>query len=206
MSIDLVGRDIQGIETVANEGQVIHPRHRFSARPDSLSEPGTEEVVRHAPVGGREEGERVHERSAAWNASVASGNRDGLVERPADVAGNDDRSGPCRCPDGEAVSRSRVENVAAQDEHRAIDRDVVTHMNVAGNTQVVGVSLVAILSVEISELGIDIELQQEGHLLAWWRFPDDDAIAIALGVWLWWGRGGRLWWGRLRWGRGGRLL
>ena len=51
MRIDLVGRDTQGIETVADEGQVIQALGGFSVRPDSLGEPGTEEVVRHAPVG-----------------------------------------------------------------------------------------------------------------------------------------------------------
>jgi hypothetical protein len=41
---------------------------------------------------------------------------------------------------------------------------VVAGMNLADAAQVVGERLVAILSVEISELGIDVELQQERHL------------------------------------------
>ena len=90
---------------------------------------------------------------------------------PADVAGDDDRSGPGGRPDGEAVSRPRVENVAAQDEHRAVDRDVVARMDLARNAQVVGEGLVAVQGVEISELGVDVELQQERHLSASGQFP-----------------------------------
>ena len=192
MRIDLVCRDTQGIETVADERQIIQPLHGFSVRPDSLSEPGAEEVVRHAPVGCRKKWERGNQRSAAWNARVTSGDREGLVELPANVAGDDDRRGPGGRPDGEAVSRPLVENVAAQDEHRAIDRDVVARMNLAGNAQVVGERLVAIQGVEISELGIDVELQQERHLGVCGSFPDDDSISITIVVCLWCGTGCRL--------------
>ena len=180
MRVDLVGRDTQGIETVADERQIAQPLQGFSVRPDSLRESGAEEVVRHAPIGCRKKWERGHQRSAAWNARVASGNREGLVELPANVAGNDDRRGAGGRPDGEAVSRPLVENVAAQDEHRAIDRDVVARVNLAGHAQVVGERLVAIQGVEIPELGIDVELQQERHLVVCGSFPDDDAILVAI--------------------------
>ena len=193
MRIDLVCRDTQGIETVADERQVIQPLHGFSVRPDSLSETWAEEVVSHAPIGCREKRERGHQRSAAWNARVTSGDREGLVELPANVAGYDDRCGPGGRPDGEAVSRPLVENVAAQDEHRAIDRDVVARMHLALNAQMVDVGLVAIHGVEISELRVDVELQQERHTRVCGGFPDDDAISITIGAWcLWCGNGRRL--------------
>ena len=202
MRIDLVCRDTQRIETVADEGQIIQPLHRFSARPDSLGEAGAEEVVSHAPVGCRKKRERVHQRSTAWNAGVTSSDGEGLVERPANVAGHDDRSGPGGRPDGEAVSRPRVENVAAQDEHGAIDRDVVARMNIADNAQVVGVGRVAILGVEISDLGIDVELQQERHRSVCRSFPDDDSISITIVDCRWCGRGWLRWGRWLRWGGG----
>src|SRR6187399_653327 len=91
MWIDLVGRDAQGVEAVANERQIAQPLRGLSVRPDALSEPGPEEVVGHAPVGRREEREGGNQRSAAWNPGVAAGEREGLVELPADVAGDDDR-------------------------------------------------------------------------------------------------------------------
>src|SRR4030095_10131076 len=89
--IDLVGRDVQRVETVADERQVIQTLHGFSARPGSLSETGAEEVVRHAPVGRLEKRERGDQRSAARNARVPSGQSEALVESPANVSGNDDR-------------------------------------------------------------------------------------------------------------------
>src|SRR5262245_6654083 len=180
MRIDLICRDIQGIETVADERQIIQPRQEFSVRPHSLSESRAEEVVRHAPVGSRKKWKRVDQRSTARDASVTSGNREGLVKLPANIAGNDNRSGPGGRPDGEAISGPLVENVAAQDEHRAVDRDVVAGMNFADNAQMVGESLVAVLGVEISELGVDVELQQEGHLRIGGSFPNDDSILITI--------------------------
>ena len=158
----------------------MQPVHGLSVQPDALGEPRTKEVVRHAPVGRREERERGHQRSAAWHAGVAAGDRDGLVEAPADVAGHDDRRGTRGRPDGEAVSRPRVEHVAAEDEHGAIDGDVVARMHITAHAQMVGVRQVAVLGVEISELGIDVELQQERHLGVWRRFPDDHSILVAI--------------------------
>ena len=189
MRVDLVGRDIQGVETVADERQIAEPLHGFSVRPDSLGEPWAEEVVRHAPIRCREKRERVDQRSAAGNAGVASGNRERLVELPANVAGDDNRRGAGGRPDGEAVSRPLVENVAAQDEHRAVDGDVVARVNVAGHAQMVGERLVATLGVEIPELGIDVELQQERHLVVCGSLPDDDAILVPIVCLC---RGGRL--------------
>ena len=179
MRIDLVGRDIQGIETVADERQVIQPLRQVSVRPGALRESRAEEVVGHAPVGCRKKRERVHQRSAARNARVACHDGDGLVELPANVAGNNNRRGPGGRPDGEAVSRPLIEHVAAEDEHRAIDRDVVARMNLAANAQVVGERLVAALGVEIAELGVDVELQQERHVRVRGSFPDDDSVFIA---------------------------
>src|SRR5688572_22508528 len=115
MRIDLACRDIQGIEAVADEHEIIQPLPKFSVRPHSLGEAGAEEVVRHAPVNGRKEWERGNQRPGAGNARVTSGEGQGLAELPADVPGHDDRSGPGRRPDGEAVSRPRVEDVATQD-------------------------------------------------------------------------------------------
>src|SRR6478672_848096 len=112
MRIDLRGRDIQGIETVADERQVIQPLHRFSVRPDALGEPGTEEVVRHAPVDCTKKWERVNQRSAAWNAGVTSSEAKALVESPPYVAGYDDRRSPRRSPDGEAIAQPLVEDEA----------------------------------------------------------------------------------------------
>src|SRR4030095_3202333 len=126
------------------------------------------------------------------NACVAAGNRQGLVELPADVAGHDDRSGPCGRPDGEAVSRPLVENVAAEDEHRTIDGNVVACVNLAGTAQVIGERLVATLGVEIPELRIDVELQQEGYPSVSWSLPDDDAISITIVARLRCGSGCRL--------------
>src|SRR4051812_26098616 len=110
MRVDLISRNAQGIQTVAEEGLVIQALHRLSGRPYSLSEAGTEEVVSHAPIGRREERERVHQRAAAWNTGVARGNGESLVEHPADIAGHDDRSGPGGRPHGEAVSQPRIEH------------------------------------------------------------------------------------------------
>src|SRR4029078_12780104 len=108
MRIDLVCRDAQRVETVADERQIAQPLCGLSVRPDALREPGPEEVVVLPPVGGREERERGHQESAAWHSGVAAGDRESLVELPADIAGDDDRRGSGRRPDGEAVSRPRV--------------------------------------------------------------------------------------------------
>ena len=181
MRVDLVGGDVQGIETVADERQIVQPLYRLSVRPDSLGEARAEEVVRHAPVGCREERKCVHKRSAARYAGVTSGQRERLVEHPADIAGDDDRGRAGGRPDGEAVSRPRVEDVAAEDEHRAVDGDVVAGVDLAFDTEVIGVFLVAVLGVEIAKLGVDVELQQERHLRVCRRFPDDHPIPITLG-------------------------
>jgi hypothetical protein len=183
--VDLACRDTQGIETVADKRQVIQPLDGFSVGPGSLSETGSEEVVSHASIGRRKKWERVQQRSVAWDASAACGDREGLVELPPDVAGDDDRSGTRGRPDGEPVSRPLVENVAAQNEHGAIDGDVVALMNLAGHAQVIGEIRVGILSVEISELSIDVELQQERQASVCRSFPNDDSISIAIVVRLW---------------------
>jgi hypothetical protein len=170
----------QGIEPVAHERQIVQPVREFAVGPGSLREPGAEEVVGHAPVGRREERERVDQRAGAWHAGVAAGNRQGIIESPADVAGDNDRSGPGGGPDGEAVPCPLVENVAAQDKHRAIDGDVVAPVNLAGHAQVVGVRVVAVEGVEIAELSIDVELQQERQRSVRRGLPDDDAIPVAI--------------------------
>ncbi len=145
MRIDLVCRDTQRIETVADERQIIQPLRGFSVRPDSLGETRPEEVIRHAPVGCRKKRKRVHQRSAAWDARIASGNRDGFVELPANMLATMlatmIEAAPGGRPDGEAVSRPLVENVTAQDEHRTVHRDVVARMNLAGNAQMIGVQV-----------------------------------------------------------------
>ncbi len=64
-------------------------------------------------------------------------------------------------------------------------------MNVALNAQMVGEGVVAILGVEIADLGIDVELQQEWHRRVCGSFPDDHAISIAI-------RGFRCWRNRYR--------
>src|SRR6185503_519863 len=94
MRVDLVGRNIQRIETVADEGQIVQPLDRFTVRPDALREAGAEEVVGHAPIRSRKEWEGVVQRSAAWNSGVPSRDREGLAELPADVACDNDRRGP----------------------------------------------------------------------------------------------------------------
>jgi hypothetical protein len=55
-------------------------------------------------------------------------------------------------------------------------------MNIAGSAQVVGESPDAIKGVEISELCVDVELQQEWHLGVFGSFPDYDSISITLAV------------------------
>ena len=50
-------------------------------------------------------------------------------------------------------------------------------MNIADNAQMVGESFVAIKGIEISELGIDVELQQERHLGVVGSFPDYDSLS-----------------------------
>ena len=50
-------------------------------------------------------------------------------------------------------------------------------MNLADNAQVVGESFVGRKCVEISELGIDVELQQERHLGVFGSLPDDHSIS-----------------------------
>src|SRR3954452_6820664 len=65
-------------------------------------------------------------------------------------------------------------------------------MNIVGDAQVVSESLVAINGVEISELGIDVELQQEGHLSFFGSFPDYDSISITIVVDLWCANGSGL--------------
>src|SRR5687768_16237670 len=101
MRIDLRGRDVQGIQAVADERKIIQALRGFSVRPDALGEPGTEEVVRHAPVDRCKKREGVHQRSAAWNTGVTGSDRKGLVESPANVRGHDDRGGSGRRPNGE---------------------------------------------------------------------------------------------------------
>ena len=59
MRIDLGCRDIQGIETIADHHQIIQTLQGLSARPDPLSEAGTEEVVSHASVACRKKWKRV---------------------------------------------------------------------------------------------------------------------------------------------------
>ena len=61
MRVDLVCRDIQGIETVADEHQVTQSLHGFSVRPDALGESWAEVIVRHASVNGRIEREGGHQ-------------------------------------------------------------------------------------------------------------------------------------------------
>ena len=95
-------------------------------------------------------------------------------------------------PHGAAVTQPLVEDVAAQDEHRAIDRDVVARMNVAAAAQVVGELLIAVLGVEISELSIDVEFQEKWHRRVGRSFPDDHAISITLVAGLWCRSGCRL--------------
>jgi hypothetical protein len=65
-------------------------------------------------------------------------------------------------------------------------------VNFADNAQVVGVNFVAVLGVEISDLGIDVELQQERDVSVWGSFPDDDSISISLVACLGCGSGCRL--------------
>ena len=55
-------------------------------------------------------------------------------------------------------------------------------MNVADNAEVVGERFVGRKCIEISELSVDVEPQQEGHLGVRSSFPDDDPISIAIGV------------------------
>ena len=57
-------------------------------------------------------------------------------------------------------------------------------MNPPDHAQVIGEIHVGILSVEVSELGIDVELQQERHPGVRGSLPDDDAISMShcLGV------------------------
>ena len=46
----------------------------------------------------------------------------------------------------------------------------------------VGESFVAIKGIEISELGIDVEVQQKRHLSVVGSFPDDDSLLVTLGA------------------------
>ena len=90
MGVDLVSRDTQRIETVAHERQIVQPLHGFPERPDSLGEARAEEIVRHAPIDAGKKWERVDERSAAGSTVVPADDREGLVESPANVPGDDD--------------------------------------------------------------------------------------------------------------------
>src|SRR6185436_19588794 len=85
-------------------------------------------------------------------------------------------------PDGEAIAKPRVEDVAAQYEHCAVDRDVVASMNLADNAQVVGELCVGRKCIEIAKLGIDVEIQQERHPGILASLPDDYSISITFAV------------------------
>ncbi len=74
------------------------------------------------------------------------------------------------------------EHVAGQDEHRAVHGYIVASMHVADNAQMVGEGIVAVFRVEVSELGIDVELQQERHLRIVGIFPDNNSILVMIVV------------------------
>src|SRR4030095_680345 len=61
-----------------------------------------------------------------------------------------------------------------------IYRYVVACMNLADSPQMVGESFVAIKGIEISELGIDVEVQQKRHLGVVGSFPDYHSLLVAL--------------------------
>ena len=113
--------------------------------------------------------------------------RESFIESPAEGRCRLRRSklAPARCPDGEAIERPLVENVSAEDKHCAIYRDIVARMNLVGNIQVVSKSRIAVKSVEISDLSIDIELQKEGHLGVFGSLPDYHSIFVTIVVRRW---------------------
>ena len=51
-------------------------------------------------------------------------------------------------------------DIAAKDEHRAIHRDVISLIDLADNSQIVGESVFAGCRIEISDLGVEVEPQQ----------------------------------------------
>src|SRR5262249_2038291 len=156
--INLGCRNIQRIQTVTDERQIIQPLDGLATPPDPLGEGGAEEVVRQGPVGRREKRESIDQRPAARNTRVTSGEREPLVELPADVPGDDDRGGPGGRPDGNAVSQPLVPYISAEDEHRTIDRDVIALIHLVDIAEVVGESVTAVGRIEVSDLGIDVEL------------------------------------------------
>src|SRR6185503_14953944 len=103
--VDLRRRDVQRIEAVADERQIVESFPRFPARPDSLRETRAEEVVRHGSICRRKKRERIDERSAAWNTCITAGQREALVELPADGPRYDDRRGAGGRPHGAAVAQ-----------------------------------------------------------------------------------------------------
>src|SRR6185369_6960123 len=129
-------------------------------------------------------GERVNKGTATGNTRVTCHERDVLIELPADVTGDDDRGGSGGSPDGEAVSNPLVEDVATQNEHRTIYRYIVACMDVANSSQMVSESFFAIEGIQISELGIDVEVHQKGHLGVFRSLHEYDSLSVTLWVWL----------------------
>jgi len=157
MRVDLRGGDIQGIETVADERLIIQILRNFSKGPGTLSEAGAKEVVSHTPVGACVEGERVNHRSASRNSGVAGHQREPLVELPANVPGHEHRGRPQGRLDHEAISQLLVEDVAAQNKHRAIHSNIVASVDLVDIAQMVGESFVAVERIEVSDLRIVVE-------------------------------------------------
>src|SRR6476660_4685948 len=65
-------------------------------------------------------------------------------------------------------------------------------MNIADNPEMVGKSFFAIKGVEISELGVDVEVHQQRYLSVVGGLHEYDPLSVTLVVGLWCGSGHRL--------------
>ena len=152
-----------------------------SEGPYALGKAWSEEVVSHTSIGSCVIWERVNQRPASRNTGVTCHQGDVLVELPSNVPGYDDRCGAGGSPDGQAITHPFVEDVAPQNKHRAVYCNVVSSVDLTDIAEMVGESIIAIKSIEISKLGIIVEPQRKGHLRVLRSSPNNNSILVAIG-------------------------
>src|SRR5213076_3369359 len=103
-----------------------------------------------------------------------------LAESPANVPGYDDRGGPGGRPDGQAILQPLIKHVAGEDKHRAVDRNVIAVMNLSDIAKMIRKRVFAVKGVEVSDLGIVVELQQERHLSIVGVLINNNSVLIAI--------------------------
>jgi hypothetical protein len=161
LGVDDGGREVEGVERVADHGEVVETGEQLTFRPGPLREPGAHVVEGHSPVGAGKEGIRTGHASHAGQGEVSGAQLERRVEPVPGVAGGVRRQGGAGDEDQDVEIQPRVEDETLEIEHVPGQLDVVAFLNLVFPSQVVDPGIVDALSVGVLELGDVFQLEPE---------------------------------------------